>query len=170
MAASSSCTPHIYHPLVIALDAIILGAITSYLCGQPDAARIRERSYTGDDGYKRSEDMTVHRTQVGYQTRYTLRAGATLSCVLTFGAGDSTPAEWTILLESTGTTRDRHVIHRFAAPVAVRLRAWLAQIIGAERAAELAAAVGARPPRPAAWQRDTSAAALSIPRQRDRRA
>lgn len=113
--------------------------------------------------------MTVDRTQAGYRTRYTLRTGATPSCVLTFGAGDSTPAEWTILLESTGTTSDRHVIHQFAAPVAVRLRAWLAPIIGASRAAELAAAVGARPPRPPAWQRDTPAA-LNIPRQRDRRA
>ena len=62
--------------------------MTSYLCGQPDAARIRERSHTGDDGNKRSDDMTVDRTQMGYQTRYTLRDGAALSCMLTFGAGE----------------------------------------------------------------------------------
>ena len=114
--------------------------------------------------------MTVDRTQVGYQTRYMLRDRATLSCMLTFGAADSAPAEWTILLESTATTSHRHVMHRFAAPVAVRLRAWLAPIIGPDRATELAAAVRARPPRPPDRQRNTPAAALSIPRQREHRA
>src|SRR5258708_7130895 len=142
--------------------------MTSYLCGQPDAARIRERSYTGDDGYQRSDDMTVDRTQVGYQTRYTLRDEAALSCMLTFGADEiSAPAEWNIVLPGTGASSHRHVMRRFAAPVAVRLRAWLAPIIGPDGAAELASAVGARPPRSLGGQRHRPAAAWSIPRQRD---
>jgi hypothetical protein len=115
--------------------------------------------------------MTVDRTQLGCQTRYALRDGAGLSCMLTFGADDSAPAEWTILLAGTGTSSDPHVMQRFAAPVAVRLRPWLAPLIGPGRAAELAGAVGARPPRPLGGQRHApGAAARSIPRQRDHRA
>jgi hypothetical protein len=114
--------------------------------------------------------MTVDRTQMGYQTRYTLRDGAALSCTLTFGADEtSAPTEWNIVLPGTGGSH-RHVVRRFAAPVAVRLRAWLAPIIGPDRATELAAAVGALPPRPSGGQRYTPAAARSIPRQRDHRA
>ena len=115
--------------------------------------------------------MTVYRTQVGCQTRYMLCDRAALSCILTFGVGESAPTEWAILLPGTGGSSHPYAMHRFAAPAAVRLRAWLASIIGPDRATELAAAVGARPPRQPGWQRHTpAAAALSIPRQRDHRA
>ena len=91
--------------------------------------------------------------------------------MLTFGVDEtSAPAEWNIVLPGTGGSGHRHVMRRFAAPVAVRLRAWLAPIIGPDRATELAAAAGARPPRPPGGQRHTPAAARSIPRQRDHRA
>src|SRR5258708_1608116 len=103
--------------------------------------------------------MTVDITQADCQTSYTLRDGAGLSCALTFGADWSAPAEWTILLPGTGGSSRPFVVHRFAAPVTVRLRVWLTPIIGPGRAAELAAAVGARPPRPQGWQRHTPPAA-----------
>ena len=111
--------------------------------------------------------MTVDRTQMGCQTRYTLRDRAGLPCTLTFGASESAPAEWTILLPEVGS--HPYVLHRFAAPVTVRFGAWLAPIIGPDRATELAAAVGTRPPQPRDRQRHTPAAGLSIPRQRDYR-
>jgi hypothetical protein len=114
--------------------------------------------------------MTVNRTHTGCQTRYTLRDRAGLPCTLTFGAGESAAAEWTMVLPGTGSSHP-YVMRRFAAPVTVRLRAWLAPIIGPERATELAAAVGTQPPQPRDWQRLTTAAAgLSIPQQRDYRA
>jgi hypothetical protein len=107
--------------------------------------------------------LTVDTIRVGCQTRYTLRDGAGLWCMLAFGPGQAGLAEWEILLPSGGR---RDVLRRFAAPAAVRLRAWLAPIIGAVRAVEFTAAVAARPPLPA----DAPAApGLSIPRQRDNR-
>jgi hypothetical protein len=114
--------------------------------------------------------MTVSRTQMGYQTRYTLRDRAGLPCTLTFGVGESAVAEWTMVLPRTGSSHP-YVMRRFAAPVTARLRAWLAPIIGPERATELAAAVGNQPPQPQDRQRHTTGAVgLSIPRQRDYRA
>jgi len=114
--------------------------------------------------------MTVERTQLGCQTRYTLREGAALSCTLTFGACQGAPPEWKILLPGPGSSRQLDGMHLFAAPVAVRLRAWLAPLIGPDRAAELADAVGARPPRLPEVPRRAPAAGLTIPRQRDYRA
>ncbi len=113
--------------------------------------------------------MTIDRTQLGCQTRYTLREGAALSCTLTFGADAGAPPEWKILLPGPGGSRQPDVMHLFAAPVAVRLRTWLAPIIGPDRAAELADAVGARPPRIPGMRRAPAAPGLSIPRQRDYR-
>jgi hypothetical protein len=105
--------------------------------------------------------MTVDTIRVGSQTRYMLRDGAGMSCMLAFGPRQADP-EWEILLPG----RPGDVLRRFAAPAAVRLRAWLAPILGAGRAAELAAAVAARPPLAA----DAPAApGLSIPKQRDNR-
>jgi hypothetical protein len=115
--------------------------------------------------------MTVDTTQLGSQTRYTLRDRAALPCRLTFGADAGAPAEWTIVVPGTGASGQLPVARRFAAPAAVRLRAWLAPIVGPARAAELAGAVSAEPPQSPGWQRHTPAAAdLSIPRQRDHRA
>ena len=115
--------------------------------------------------------MTVDTTQLGSQTRYTLREPAALPCRLTFGAEASAPAEWTIVVPGSGASGQLPVARRFAAPAAVRLRAWLAPIIGPARAAAFAGAVSARPPRSPGWQGHTLAAAdLSIPRQRDHRA
>src|SRR5271169_5002588 len=99
--------------------------------------------------------MTVDRAQAGCQTRYTLRDGAGPSCTLTCGAGESAPAEWKIQLPGSGSGNRLYIMHRFAAPLAARLRAWLAPIIGSDRAAELADAVGARRPRAPGWQRYT---------------
>jgi hypothetical protein len=74
------------------------------------------------------------------------------------------------VVPGTGAGGRLDVLRRFAAPAAVRLRAWLAPIIGPARAAELAGAVSARPPRSPGWQRHTPVAGdLSIPRQRDHR-
>jgi hypothetical protein len=115
--------------------------------------------------------MTVDRTQLGCQTRYTLHDGAELSCTLTFGADQGAPPEWKIVLPGSGGDRQLDAVHLFAAPVAVRLRAWLTEIIGPYQAAELAEAVGARPPRqPAVRRHAREAPGLYIPRQRNYRA
>jgi hypothetical protein len=117
------------------------------------------------------EEMTVDRTQVGYQTSYTLRDVTGPSCTLTCGTAETAPAEWKIQLPGIASSKRVYIVHRFAAPVAARLRAWLAPIIGSDRAAELADAVGARPPRPPGRQLHAPAVAgLSIPRQRNHRA
>src|SRR5580658_462329 len=97
--------------------------------------------------------MTVYRTEVGRQTRYTLRDPAGLPCTLTFGAGEGALAEWKIVLAGTAGGSHLYAMQRFAAPVSVRLRAWLASIIGPGQAAELAGAVVAQPPRPSGWER-----------------
>lgn len=127
-------------------------------------------SVADKDGKDKGEDMTVDRAQLGCQTRYTLHDGAALSCTLTFGADQGAPPEWKIVLPGAGGDRQLDAVHLFAAPVAVRLRTWLAAIIGPDRA-ELAKAVGARPPRlPGVRRHAQTAPSLSIPRQRDRRA
>jgi hypothetical protein len=112
--------------------------------------------------------MTVDRSEAGCLTRYTLHDGAGPFCTLTCGAGEIAPAEWKIQLPGGGISNPVYIMHRFAAPVAVRLQAWLAPIIGSDRAAELTNAVGARPPLRPGRQGDMPAAAgVSIPRQRD---
>jgi hypothetical protein len=115
--------------------------------------------------------MTVDRTQMGCQTRYTMDDRAGLPVTLTLGAADGAASEWQIRLPATGKSSHPDVMHRFTAPVTVRLRAWLVPIIGTARAAELSAAVGAQPPRQRGWQpRALAAPNLRIPRQRDHRA
>jgi hypothetical protein len=143
--------------------------MTVFICWTECAGR---HSVAGNDlGDEEGEDMTVDRTQVGYQTSYTLRDVAGPSCTLTCGAGETAPAEWKIQLPGGASSNRVYIMHRFAAPVAARLRAWLVPIIGSDRAAELADAVGARPPRPPGRQLYAAAAAgLSIPRQRNHRA
>jgi hypothetical protein len=73
--------------------------------------------------------MTVERTQLGHQTRYVLRDGDVLSCVLTFGTAEMTPPAWKILLPGPG---------------------------GTDRAAGLADAVNADPPLTSNWRRQVT--------------
>jgi hypothetical protein len=101
--------------------------------------------------------MSVERMNAGHQTTYELRDGAGLSCVLTYTADPGEPAIWKILLPGPDGTEDLYGTHQFADPDAVLLQAWLAPIVGSDRAAELAAAVDAAPPGPAAWQRSGDA-------------
>jgi kynureninase len=96
--------------------------------------------------------MSVERTHVGHQTRYELRDEAGLSCVLTYTADPDEPATWKILLPGPGGTEDLYGTQRFADPDAVQLQAWLGPVVGSDHAAELAGAVDAAPPPPAAWR------------------
>jgi hypothetical protein len=96
--------------------------------------------------------MTVERTQAGHQTRYALRDDNGLSCVLTYGDFDAALAVWKILLPGPGGTEDLYGTHRFPAPSSSLLRAWLASIVGDERANELTDAVDAGPPRTSGWR------------------
>ena len=100
--------------------------------------------------------MTVERTHADHQTRYALDEGAGLSCVLTYTAVADEPATWKILLPGPGGTEDLYGTQRIATPDAGRLRAWLTPVIGADRAAELAAAVDAAPPPTANWRQHDS--------------
>ena len=96
--------------------------------------------------------MNVERTHAGHQTRYELRSEAGLSCALTYTADPGEPATWKILLPGAGGSEDLYGAKRFPAPDAAQLQNWLSPIVGQERAAELAAAVDAAPPPPAAWR------------------
>ena len=96
--------------------------------------------------------MSVARSHVGHQTRFELRGEAGLSCVLTYTADPGEPAIWKILLPGPGGTEDLYGTQQFAQPDAARLRAWLTPIVGGDQATELAAAVDAAPPAPAAWK------------------
>lgn len=102
-----------------------------------------------------NKHMSVERIRAGHQTRYELRDeyDARPSCVLTYTADPDEPAIWKILLPGPGGTEDLYGTHMFADPDAAQLQAWLAPIVGGEHAAELAVAVNAGPPGPAAWQR-----------------
>ena len=96
--------------------------------------------------------MSVDRTHSGHQTRYELRDEAGLSCALTYTADPDEPATWKILLPGPGGTENLYGTQRFISPDAAQLQAWLTGIVGRDRAAELADAVDAAPPRPAAWR------------------
>ena len=96
--------------------------------------------------------MSVKRSHIGHQTRFELDDEAGLSCVLTYTADPDEPAIWKILLPGPGGTEDLYGTQQFADPDAARLQAWLSPIVGSDRAAELAAAVDAAPPAPAAWK------------------
>jgi hypothetical protein len=101
--------------------------------------------------------MTVDRTYIARQTRYALRDGAALRCVLTFdtGPGGSGPAVWTVLLAAPTRNEDRYGTHEFALPDAAQLTAWLTPIVGEDAATELVTAVDADPPHSAHWQHMT---------------
>ena len=96
--------------------------------------------------------MTVDRTHVGHQTRYELRDGGELSCILTYGGAEIEPAAWKILLPGPGGTQDLYGAQRLTTPHASVLEAWLAPIIGQARATELVDAVDAEPPRNSGWR------------------
>ena len=96
--------------------------------------------------------MTVDRTHISHQTRYELRGDTGPACVLTYTAAPDDPAAWKILLPGPGGTEDLYGTRQTTEPDAAWLRTWLTPIIGADRAAELAAAVNAAPPPAAAWR------------------
>lgn len=96
--------------------------------------------------------MSVQGSHAGHQTRYELRDEAGLSGVLTYAADRDEPATWKILRPGPGGTEDLYGTERFATPDAAQLRAWLTPIVGSDHAAELADAVAAAPPPPAAWK------------------
>jgi hypothetical protein len=56
------------------------------------------------------------------------------------------------LIPGLGGTEDLYGTERFISPDAAQLQAWLTRTVGHDRAAELADAVDAAPPRPAAWR------------------
>jgi hypothetical protein len=96
--------------------------------------------------------MTVDRTHISHQTRYELRGDTGPACVLTYTAAPDDPAAWKILLPGPDGTEDLYGTRQTPEPDAAWLRTWLTPIIGADRAAELAAAVNAAPPPAAAWR------------------
>ncbi len=71
--------------------------------------------------------------------------------MLTYTADPEQPAIWKILLPSPNGTEDLYGTQQFASPDAARLQDWLTPIVGSDHAAELADAVEAEPPPPAAW-------------------
>ncbi len=99
--------------------------------------------------------MTVDRTFIGHETRYTLRDGAELRCVLAFDTGQdgSGPAAWKILLPSRLGAENLYATRSGPEPDAAGLTAWLTPVVGQGAAAELALAVDADPPHSAARQR-----------------
>jgi hypothetical protein len=103
--------------------------------------------------------MTVDRTHdLNHQTRYELRDDTGLASALTYTAEPGEPASWKILLPGPGGTEDLYGARQTPDPDAAWLRLWLAPIIGAGQAAELAAAVDAAPPGAAAWTHRNSSA------------
>jgi uncharacterized membrane protein YoaK (UPF0700 family) len=163
-----------YDPLAIALAMVIAGAAVSHLLGRSDPAWVRSQRQgapvpnssvpnrpvpdkTAPSPATATEaQMSVERSHAAHQTRYELRDETGLSCVLTYTADPDEPATWKILLPGPGGTEDLYGTQRFATPDAAQLRSWLSPVVGSSHAAELAAAVEAAPPQPAAWrpQRD----------------
>ncbi|HXW46656.1 MAG TPA: hypothetical protein VEL03_17835 [Streptosporangiaceae bacterium] len=92
--------------------------------------------------------MTVERTHIAHETRYELRDGAVLRCVLAFDAGrdGAGPAVWKILLPGPGGTDDLYGTRELLRPDPAQLTAWLAPIVGEDAAGELVRAVSADPP------------------------
>jgi hypothetical protein len=96
--------------------------------------------------------MPVQRTSANHQTTYELRDDSGVSCVLTYTAAPDEPAIWKVLLPGPDGTEDLYGTRQFPDPDAAQLQSWLSAVIGAEHAAELAAAVDAAPPPPSAWR------------------
>jgi len=96
--------------------------------------------------------MGVERTHAGHQTRYELRDGTGLCCVLTYTADPDQPGVWKVLLPGPRGTEDLYGTEKFPRSDAARLRSWLTPVVGGDHAAELAGAVDAAPPPSAAWR------------------
>jgi kynureninase len=96
--------------------------------------------------------MSVERHHLGHQTRYDLSDESGLASVLIYTEDPDEPAMWKILRAGPGGQLDLYSTQQFADPDAGRLRAWLSPVVGSDQAAELARAVDAAPPAPAAWQ------------------
>jgi hypothetical protein len=89
---------------------------------------------------------------MNHVTRYELRTDAGLAAALTFTAEPGEPATWKLLLPAPGGTEDPYGARQTTDPNASWLQSWLTAIIGADQAAELTAAVSAKPPPSAAWR------------------
>jgi hypothetical protein len=101
--------------------------------------------------------MAVERTHIAGETRYELRNGTALRCVLAFdtGPGSRGPAVWKILFPGPAGTENLYATHEFQMPDAAELTAWVTPLVGGDAAAELVTAVNADPPPAADWQRTT---------------
>jgi uncharacterized membrane protein YoaK (UPF0700 family) len=142
-----------YDPLVIALVTIVAGAAVSHLLGRSDPPWVHPQPSPAPSPVTGPEaPMSVERTHFGHQTRYELHDDGQLACVLTYTADPNEPATWKILLPGPGGTEDLYGAEQFVDPDAARLRSWLSPIVGRDHAAELADAVDAAPPQPAAWR------------------
>jgi hypothetical protein len=96
--------------------------------------------------------MSVERHHLGHQTRYDLSDETGLSSVLIYTEDPDEPAMWKILRPGPDGQLDLYSTQRFPDPDAKRLEDWLSPVIGNDDAAELASAVDAAPPPPAAWR------------------
>lgn len=99
--------------------------------------------------------MTVERTHIGHETRYALRNGAAVHCILAFDAGPDGrgPAVWKILFPGQNGAEDLYGAQGFVRPDEAQLTTWLTPIAGQDAATQLARAVDADPPPAAAWRR-----------------
>jgi uncharacterized membrane protein YoaK (UPF0700 family) len=152
-----------FEPLAIALATVVAGAAVSYLLGRSDPAWVRAQHQPAQhqpapatvpvspQTTASEAQMSVERTHAGHQTTYELRKGDQLSAALTYTADPGEPSVWKILLPGPGGTQDLYGTQQFANPDYAQVQAWLSPVIGSDRATELAAAVEAAPPLPAAW-------------------
>jgi hypothetical protein len=99
--------------------------------------------------------LTVERTHIGHETRYTKRDADAVRAILVFDTGEDGggPAEWKILLPGPHQAEDLYGTRQGFWRNGGQIEAWLMPIVGPGTAAELAAAVEAEPPRAAAWPR-----------------
>lgn len=99
--------------------------------------------------------MTVERTHIGHETRYTMRDGHAVRAILVFDTGEDGrgPAAWKILLPGPHEAEDLYGTREALWRDRGQIEAWLMPIVGSGTAAELAAAVDANPPRAAARPR-----------------
>jgi hypothetical protein len=97
--------------------------------------------------------MTVERTHIGHETRYTMRDGHAVRAILVFDTGEAGrgPAAWKILLPGPHEAEDLYGTRQGSRLDPGQIETWLMPIVGPATAAELATAVDAEPP-PAADQ------------------
>jgi hypothetical protein len=97
--------------------------------------------------------MTVAGTHISHQTRYAMRDGAALRCILALDQGEDGTGPAEILLPGPTGTEDLYGVREFLKPDAALLRARLTPIVCPDAAAELVMAVDAKPPPDGGWQR-----------------